>query len=149
LTEEFADMVFDGTGGEWKPAPPGTQFDVQPKHLVPIALSTTNSTVMSVPAVGEDCTTNDCPPRGNAVCVTIGVRVPLSAKVTAVRFYSTAQYPDDYAVPVLMAPGTDRAWSWYDGWGENSEGTTKLYYGRYHNRSGDRIRTITLEVDWT
>jgi hypothetical protein len=139
----------DLTGGDWKPAPTGQKFDPQPKNLLNRKFSTTtNRTDLTVPAVGETCTTNDCPPRGNAMCIIIEVRVPLAANITAVRFYSTANAPDDFPVAVLMAPGTDRGWSFYDGWGERSDGTTKMILGSYHNRSDDRPRRITLEVDF-
>lgn len=145
------------TAGDWRPAPPDTRFPPQPHDRLATSELITSRTDMVVPSTGGDCDSNNCrvydpdfppgPAKGCAQCGVPKVRIPMTANLVAVRFYTTANAPDDHVYPQLVQPG-DIAWSYYDGWGQVSSGQYKLIYAGYHNRSSNRARRIALEVDY-
>ena len=122
--------------------------DVQPEdgEVSLTAVKTGRSDATAAKTVYQ-CTINQCAPYpGGAVCVDLNVYLPLGSQVLTIRYYSTANYPNDTGLRQI-SPG-DMAWSLMEPANTTSAPGYVLVHTKFHNRSHNRDRAVALEVDW-
>jgi hypothetical protein len=116
------------------------------KKILPV--NTTRSDVAIAKATGYQRTTNDCQPApGGAFCVDLNVYLPLRSQVLAVRYFTTAGYPNDTPQMRQVPPG-DAAWCFIEEAKPHTSHSNVIVHTKVHNRSHNRDRFVFLEVDW-
>lgn len=101
-----------------------------------------------VPPTGSNCTEDRCKGEGGcATCQPVTVHLPLGAQVRSIRGLSTAG-GEGGDVGLRVVPWGDHAWSYFDWPAMRTTATNLIIESRFRNRSHDRARTFSVQVEW-